>query len=388
MLIEQITLTNLLSFGPESEPVSLGSLNVVIGPNGSGKSNLLEAVDLLRSAPDQFLVPISEGGGVSDWLWKGGIPRPTARIDAVLTNPYGPTGLRYVMSFTEVAQRFQINDERIENDKPDIGQQGPYFYYQFQNGRPVLNVKGRKPRSLQRENVDVERSILAQRRDPDQYPEITYLAEILPRIRLYREWSFGRYTTPRLPQKSDLPNFVLAPDASNLGLVLNRLRRDPSVKAQVLKALQELYDGIDDYDIQIEGSTVQVFLHEGRFTVPATRLSDGTLRYLCLLAILCHPNPPPLVCIEEPELGLHPDILPTIARLLRDASERCQLIVTTHSDVLVDALTDTPEAVLVCEKHEGATTLKRLSAVDLQPWLERYRLGELWTRGDLGGRRW
>ena len=388
MLIEQITLTNLLSFGPESEPVSLGSLNVVIGPNGSGKSNLLEAVDLLRSAPDQFLVPISEGGGVSDWLWKGGIPRPTARIDAVLTNPYGPTGLRYVMSFTEVAQRFQINDERIENDKPDIGQQRPYFYYQFQNGRPVLNVKGRKPRSLQRDNVDVERSILAQRRDPDQYPEITYLAEILPRIRLYREWSFGRYTTPRLPQKSDLPNFVLAPDASNLGLVLNRLRRDPSVKAQVLKALQELYDGIDDYDIQIEGSTVQVFLHEGRFTVPATRLSDGTLRYLCLLAILCHPNPPPLVCIEEPELGLHPDILPTIARLLRDASERCQLIVTTHSDVLVDALTDTPEAVLVCEKHEGATTLKRLSAVDLQPWLERYRLGELWTRGDLGGRRW
>ena len=388
MLIEQITLTNLLSFGPESEPVSLGSLNVVIGPNGSGKSNLLEAVDLLRSAPDQFLVPISEGGGVSDWLWKGGIPRPTARIDAVLTNPYGPTGLRYVMSFTEVAQRFQINDERIENDKPDIGQQRPYFYYQFQNGRPVLNVKGRKPRSLQRDNVDVERSILAQRRDPDQYPEITYLAEILPRIRLYREWSFGRYTTPRLPQKSDLPNFVLAPDASNLGLVLNRLRRDPSVKAQVLKALQELYDGIDDYDIQIEGGTVQVFLHEGRFTVPATRLSDGTLRYLCLLAILCHPNPPPLVCIEEPELGLHPDILPTIARLLRDASERCQLIVTTHTDVLVDALTDTPEAVLVCEKHEGATTLKRLSAVDLQPWLERYRLGELWTRGDLGGRRW
>jgi predicted ATPase len=131
-----------------------------------------------------------------------------------------------------------------------------------------------------------------------------------------------------------------------------------------------------------------VFLHEGRFTVPATRLSDGTLRYLCLLAMLCHPNPPPLVCIEEPELGLHPDILPTVARLLREASERCQLIVTTHSDVLVDAMTDTPEAVQICEKHEGATVLRRLSAVDLQPWLERYRLGELWTSGELGGTRW
>ena len=386
-MIKQISLSNILSFGPETEPVALGPLNVVIGPNGSGKSNLLEAIDLLRSAPDQIMKPIREGGGVYDWLWKGGKDRPTACIDAILTNPNGPTSLRYVMSFTEVGQRFQIVDERIENDKPDVGQDRPYFYYHFQGGRPVLNVNGQR-RSLRRETVDVERSILAQRRDPDQYPEITYLAEMLPRIRLYREWSFGRYTAPRLPQKADLPNDALEPDASNLGLVLNRLRRDPMVKAQVLNGLQALYDGIDDFDVQIDGGTVQVFLHEGRFTVPATRLSDGTLRYLCLLAILRHSNPPPLVCIEEPELGLHPDILPTVARLLREASERCQLIVTTHSDVLVDAMTDTPEAVLICEKHEGATVLRRLSAVDLQPWLERYRLGELWTRGDLGGTRW
>jgi len=123
-------------------------------------------------------------------------------------------------------------------------------------------------------------------------------------------------------------------------------------------------------------------------TIPASRLSDGTLRYLCLLAILCHPNPPPLVCIEEPELGLHPDILPTLATLMREASEKCQIVVTTHSDVLVDAMTDTPEAVLVCEKHDGATQFRRLSAADLQPWLERYRLGELWTRGEIGGTRW
>ena len=170
--------------------------------------------------------------------------------------------------------------------------------------------------------------------------------------------------------------------------MLNRLRRDPSAKAQLLDALRKLYAGIDDYDIQIEGGTVQVFFHEAGITVPATRLSDGTLRYLCLLAILCHPKPPPLVCIEEPELGLHPDILPTLADLLRVASERCQLIVTTHSDVLVDAMTDSPEDVIVCEKLDGMTNLRRLSAPDLRPWLERYRLGQLWTRGDIGGTRW
>jgi predicted ATPase len=250
-----------------------------------------------------------------------------------------------------------------------------------------LNVKGTK-RSLQQEDVDLEKSILSQRRDPDQYPEITYLGQTLGRIRLYREWCFGRYTLPRLPQKADLPNDMLEPDASNLGLVLNRLRRDPLVKQRILSALQALYGGIDDYDVQIEGGTVQVFFHEGRFTVPATRLSDGTLRYLCLLAILCHPNPPPLICIEEPELGLHPDVLPTLAALLKEAAERTQIIVTTHSDVLVDAMTDQPEAVLVAEKNDQGTTLTRLDAEKLKPWLEKYRLGQLWTRGEIGGTRW
>ena len=122
--------------------------------------------------------------------------------------------------------------------------------------------------------------------------------------------------------------------------------------------------------------------------MPATRLSDGTLRYLGLLAILCHPKPPPLVCIEEPELGLHPDILPGLADLLLEASERCQLIVTTHSDTLVAALTYTPESVVVCEKEKGQTRMKRLDKVELSRWLEKYRLGELWSSGELGGNRW
>lgn len=390
MLIKQLRLTNLLSFGTSPEPLALGNLNILIGPNGSGKSNFLEAIDLLRGAPGRLADVVREGGGgVRDWLWKGAKGTPIASLDAVLTLPNINVsgGLRYVIDFTETAQRMEIVDERIENEIPDAGENDVYFYYRFQKGRPVLNIRGAK-RTLRRETIELDRSILSQRRDPDTYPEVTCLADTLAKIQLYREWSFGRYTAARLPQKADLPNEALEPDASNLGLVLNRLRRDPAVKARVLTALKILYAGIDDYDVQVEGGTVQVFLHEGGVTIPATRLSDGTLRYLCLLCILCHPMPPPLVCIEEPELGLHPDILPTIAALLREASERCQLIVTTHSDVLVDAMTDTPEAILICEKHDGASQLRRLSSEELQPWLERYRLGELWTRGEIGGTRW
>lgn len=388
MLIHSIKLNQFLSFGASSEAVPLRPLNVIIGPNGAGKSNLLESVALLQSAPDQLLKPIREGGGVRDWLYKGGSGTPVAALNVVLSNPRGPQPLRYCLEFTEVGQRFQIVDERIENENP-ASKKHPqaYFYYHFNSGRPVLNVKDQK-RALQQEDVDLEKSILAQRRDPDQYPEVTYLGQVLGKIRLYREWSFGRYTPPRLPQKADLPNEHLEPDGSNLGLVLNRLRRDPVVKQRLLDALQALYDGIDDYDVQIEGGTVQVFFHEGRVTIPATRLSDGTLRYLCLLAVLCHPNPPPLVCIEEPELGLHPDVLPTLADLLKEAATRTQLIVTTHSDVLVDAMSDQPDSVLVAEKTDMGTTLTRLDADKLKPWLEKYRLGQLWTRGEIGGTRW
>ncbi|SEO46356.1 AAA family ATPase [Pseudomonas sp. Snoq117.2] len=387
MLIHSIQLKQFLSFGDSAEALALGPLNVIIGPNGSGKSNLLEAVALLQSAPDQLLKPIREGGGVHDWLHKDSPGTPEASLEIVIESPRGPQPLRYRLAFTAVGQRFELVDERIENQKPTKDHPRPYFYYQFNGGRPVLNVNG-ETRSLQQQDIDLQTSILAQRRDPDQYPEITYLGQILRRIRLYREWSFGRYTAPRLPQKTDLPSQHLEPDCSNLAMVLSRLRRDPVLKRRLLEALQVLYAGIDDYDLQIDGSTVQVFFHEGRRAIPATRLSDGTLRYLCLLAVLCHPEPPPLVCIEEPELGLHPDVLPTLAELLKEAATRSQLIVTTHSDVLIDALSDCPEAVVIAEKSEKGTQLTRLDAEQLKPWLERYRLGQLWTRGELGGTRW
>src|SRR5262249_40496760 len=148
----------------------------------------------------------------------------------------------------------------------------------------------------------------------------------------------------------------------------------------LLEKLRRFYDAADDIVTGVQGGMVQLFLHEKNLSepIPATRLSDGTLRYLCLLTLLCHPEPPPLVCLEEPELGLHPDILPTIAELLIEASQRTQLIVTTHSDVLVSALTEIPDAVLVCERDALGSHLRRLESERLKKWLERYSLGELW----------
>lgn len=389
MLIKKIRLTNVLSFGDSNEDIELGNLNVLIGPNGSGKSNLIEVISLLQSAPKELAAPVRKGGGIRDWLWKGAKKTPVnAKIEVVVAPlSAGLKDLQYTLSFTEAGQRFELIDERLENASPDEGETEPYFFYRYQNGQPVINVK-EEHRSLQRENVDPEQSILAQRKDPDQYPELTWLGEQFGRIKIYREWAFGRKAELRLPQVADALNSFLNEDCLNIGLVLNQLRRQPAIKKEILKYLAEFYEGVDDFDISVEGGTVQLFLQEGDYTIPATRLSDGTIRYICLLAILCHPDPPPLVCIEEPELGIHTDIIPLIGQLLKEASNRTQLIVTTHSDVLVDELTDVPDSVLVCEKEKSCTSIKRLNTGQLKEWLEKYTLGDLWRKGEIGGTRW
>ena len=409
-MLKSIQLTNFLSFGGDAAPVELRPLNVLIGPNGSGKSNFIEAIELLKAAPKGLRQPIRDGGGVEDWLWKGAPNASSAIIDAVIENIDGKIPLRYVLGFNgDQQQRFQIADERIENEEPYAGGYNePVFHYRYQNGKPVIRAlkqpepeeataiaegnRDRKTfnRHLKHEAIDHAASILSQRGDPDYYPELAYVGDRLGKIRIYREWAFGRYTTPRTPQKADLPGDYLEPDGSNLGVVLNSLRQKPAVKKRLLEMLRVLYAGIDDFDIRIEGDRVQVVFQEGNHMIPGTRLSDGTLRYLCLLTILCHPDPGPLVCIEEPELGLHPDVLTDLAKLMIEvaASKRTQLIVTTHSDMLVSAFDDKPESVLVVERTEKGTEMERLNPQELKVWLKEYRLGDLWMSGEIGGTRW
>ena len=207
-------------------------------------------------------------------------------------------------------------------------------------------------------------------------------------ISLYREWQFGRGNVLRGAQLTDVRKSPLDADLSNLGMFLNRLRQDPTTKANLIDKLSDVYEGLTDFELNFQGGSVEILFTEGDLAVPASRLSDGSLRYLCLLAILLDPEPPLLVVIEEPELGLHPDLMPKIADLLVDASSRCQLVVTTHSDVLVDALSERPDSVVVCEKYEGQTVMRRLDGSELARWLEKYRLGQLWNSGELGGVRW
>lgn len=412
LFLKSLRLDGLLSFPPDSDAIPLTPLNVLIGPNGSGKSNLIEGIELLHATPTGFASAIREGDGVREWLWKGGGGSNTSSIEAHLDldrrsghqtysieNTLGvlpslrlyPSDIRYRLAFAASGQRVEITDEVIENSrKARDSAKDVYFYYRFQGGNPVVNVKegieGKlTQRHLERKALKPDESVLVQLKDPFAYPELTELGRQFEQIASFRDWTFGRYAEVRKPQKADLSADALALDSRNLGLVLNQLEHS-GAWSEFNGYLKRFLPRFDRYSTRIEGGTVQFYLHENglKAPIPATRLSDGTIRFMAILAQLLSPTPPPLICMEEPELGLHPDANALLAGLLQEASARTQLIVTTHSDALVSALTEVADSVLVCE-YCGGTFLKRIESDKLRFWLDKYRLGEIWRIGEIGG---
>lgn len=396
MLIHRLKVAGLLSFGPDGIDLPLQPLNILIGPNGSGKSNLLEVLALLRASPNDLPAPIKAMGGVQEWLWKAptdaGLTSAVsaATIDAVIEAPsQAQMPLRHVLEITRHGDRFEVADERIENERPQPGHADTYFFYRYQRGEPVINDP--EVRGLRRESVKPEKSILSQVKDPERYPVLGWLQDQYEQIRLYRDWTFGPSTPVRRMQSSHGRNDVLDDGADNLTLVLSNIL--PRIGNSFVAALRQLYEGVDGIDPTVRDGNLLLSMKEsGGRLISTARLSDGTLRYLTLLSILLHPEPPPLVAIEEPELGLHPDLIPEIAELLVAASERMQLVVTTHSRMLVDALTEHPSSVVVCTKEDGESQFERLDEAHLKHWLEGYSasatLGALWSSGDIGGNRW
>ena len=389
-VISSLRLNGLLSFAPESPPFELRNLNVLIGPNGSGKSNLIEAIDLLAGAPRDLAAVIREGGGPGEWLWKAGDGGEPAEIETVLDGAPSGRPLRHRIKLAAVESRIEVVDEAIEELHPSPGEADVYFYYRFQQGRPVINIKDgaerAKPRHLTREHLRSDQSVLAQRQDPELYPEVTWVGRTLGSFHTFREWTFGRYAPLRRPQPADLPDDGLLQDSRNLALMVNQI--DHTDGTRLNEMLRRFFPRFERLSTRISGGTVQFYLHESGFRtpIPATRLSDGTIRFVALLASLLSVTPPALLCMEEPELGLHPDAVALLADLLVEASERMQLIVTTHLDALVGALTNTPDAIVVCERPGPGTELRRLDRNRLAAWLEDdYGLGDLWRMGELGG---
>ena len=334
-LIQRLKISGMLSFGPEGIDLPMEPLNVLIGPNGSGKSNFIEALALLQAAPRDLSAPVRRMGGISEWLWKGDGERQIATAEAIISYPTGAKPLHHTLLMRQQGERFEVALESVRDHPDHLDEEPSNDYYVSTTDKVEINglvedsSGERGMRTLDRGAVQRDASILSQREDPDRYPELGWLQDQYRQIRLYRNWEFGPDAGLRRSPMADEPSTFLTERGENLPLVLSKLRGDH--RQRFVKSLQQLYDGVDNFHVEVGGGRAELFLVErggGERYIPASRLSDGTLRYMALAAILLDPEPPPLVVIEEPELGLHPDLTLGIGRMLVEASRRMQLVVT------------------------------------------------------------
>ena len=397
MLIRNLKVSRLLSFGPEGIDLAMRPLNVLIGANGCGKSNFVEVLNLLKYAPARFDSPIMTGGGIQEWLWK------TERIDSlgyaeievVLDDglPADTSGFHHHIAFGSSGAQVLVEHEAIFHAEIVGKNSGSEVYYEYRGGHVLLQdnqLPNSNPllREIKPSKLDFRLSILSQMKDPDRYRVFDFLQRAYNGIQIYREWTFGPGSTMRSSQLPDAPAGEVGRAGRNMVSVIAAMKRKE--KNRLVEELGSLYSEIEDVRVApAGGGALQLFIEEkGGREISAERLSDGTLRFLFLLAILLQPEPPPMIVIEEPELGLHPDVIPKLAALLIEASARSQIVVTTHSRMLIDALGDDPESVIVCEKNNGQSTFERLDGERMQVWLEKYTLGDLWSKGEIGGNRW
>ncbi len=373
MLLNSIELENILSF--KHAKLELRPLNVLIGANASGKSNLIRAFGLVKSLSGDLQSQISQGGGPLGWInrrRRNSIAKIILELPPARDVDGGSVPFVYSLAFRLTGETYEIVGERYSDE------------FERHADHSVTGLSDER-----KFFVPPMQTALSQIRHPSE-PEISELARDLDGIRLYQEFQTGPMTTTRTGIMASALAEQLSPAGHNLALVLSRLQRQ-GLREQINKWLNRFFELFAEVVTDTPGGIAQLFVREHGIqdAFSAVSLSDGTLRLLCLLAVLLDPFPPKLVCIEEPEIGMHPDAIRMVAELLVEASSRMQLVVTTHSPALVDALGAEPESVIVCERDLGGfTELRRLKSEDLDEWLKDYSLGQLWQKGEIGGNRW
>jgi predicted ATPase len=388
MLIKQLSVQRFLSFDHNGIDVEMRDLNVLIGPNGSGKSNFLEVLAVLQGSPKSFGARMKQLGPLRDWAWRATQASGPSSITTQLFDAKSRSELAHVILFDLENESCTIISESVLSPETNpTGNRAPYVY-KLEVGEYTLWDSQGKSETFPAQNLERGESILSQVRDPSgRYSFLRALQTGYDSMRLYRSWGFGPSASVRRAPPTDLRVDHLTDGAENLALKIKQMYG--GIKRDLVEHLGDFIHGVESIKTLDKDKSIQLLLDEGNGReIPATRLSDGTLRYLALLAILLDPEPPSLIAIEEPELGLHPDVLPGLGKLIKKASSRMQIVITTHSQILLDAFSETPEDVVVCSRGPTGSVFERLSAEKLEDWLKDHTLGELWNMGEIGGNGW
>lgn len=377
--LHQVSIEGFKSIAQAS--ITLGDLNVVIGANGAGKSNLIAAFRLLESSLNGRLQHYTAiQGGADRLLHHGRKATPTCRMSF--------TGADFSYCLTlepNVKNRFVVAEEFLE--------------YQEQS-------KTIAPASDEADLAGLEHDLLVVYDEDGNWvepPSVDFhellnstLGDLpdLPSTQLESIRAFHFHdTSDAAPCRQDAEirdARELHAEGRNLPAFLYRLReKHAPIYRRIVEHIRLVAPFFDDFILAPSPENDRMIRLEWRHRdsdgyFDAHSLSDGTLRFICLATLLLQPNPPRLILLDEPELGLHPLAIHILAEMLDAAAERTQILLATQSVTLLDQFS--LDRVIVADCQARSTRFVRLAPQDFEAWLEHFSVGELWQKNVLGGR--
>ena len=358
------------------ENLALGAINVLIGPNGSGKSNFVSVFSFLQAIREGRLQDyVVKAGGADRLLYFGAKTTPTMEIALSFTNS----------DETKNGYQIQLAPTALDQLAPKQGDMhggGESVYYWDTSIHDSPHKVVLIPPTAQGLEAEITSSA-----SHTAYYVRRHLSSWL--VYHFHDTS----AASAMKRTADLnDNRFLRPDGSNLPAFLYYLReRHNGAYALIRGTVRQVAPFFNDFQLEplrLDESKIRLeWRHEGSddyFDVSA--FSDGTLRFIAMAALLQQPQElrPTVILIDEPEMGLHPYAITLLASLIKQASAASQVIVSTQSSLLLDHFE--PEDVLVADRVNGATELRRLDSAKLEEWIEDYSLGQLWEKNEIGGR--
>jgi len=353
---EQLSRIKLYGYKSIREcDLRLTELNVLIGPNGAGKSNFIGFFKLIQQLLEgQLQRFVAKGGGPDAFLHFG--RKKTEQMKAVVR--FGELGYLFKLEATS-DNRMMFADEQFLREVD----------WRLGSGHFETKADDRT----------------------GEWQIYQYLVHVMKNWRVYHFHDTSETAlVKQLHSISD--NLHLRPDARNLAAFLFRLESFyPDAYVRIVKTIRLVAPFFGEFRLRkTEGNGDKIELEWTELgndePFKAHQLSDGTLRFICLATVFLQPEElqPETIIVDEPELGLHPFAIKILASMIRSASKVKQVIISTQSVTLLNEFE--PENLIVVDRKDQASELRRLSADKLKQWLEDYTLGELWEKNIIGGR--
>lgn len=403
-MLKAIVLRDFFSFKGEKKIKLNEGVNLLLGINGSGKTSFINSLRLLSEgiAGEGLVKLIQEQWGGYDQIvnCNGDRKAPYAQVtyifdykklNAINAAADFKSDIYYRITIRQSGTSYSLNEKMFTAHKKKSGLS--YIYLDFSNGNGKLTTRTQDSSILFQDYTDSDISgqelILRQINDPKHYLPIHTLRKAIESISVYNNFNVEEGSKVRSLAEFST-DVRLRKNGANLSQILNMLKLNHTFD---FARLEETFRNINPNFRSIEitnlyGQSYLSLLEKNMSrAIGALHISDGTLRFLLLESILYNPLRGLLVAIDESERGLHPDMIRSVAEMIKYASKQTQIIVATHSPHLLNQFE--LEDVLVFEKDDdNSTVVRTVSENDFPDWEGEYLPGQMWLLGQIGGKRW